>query len=110
MSTAAAKPAEIGQVLRRLRTAYGWSGYELERRAGLPQRTVSQYENSRRLPGVANLRKLARALGITLSVLQWFAYTRAPEDPRERRMYEGLASMMRMQVDMVAEAAERERG
>lgn len=51
--------------LTRLREEHGWSKSELARRAGLNQATVSAVEIGRQIPYDIQLRKLAKALGVS---------------------------------------------
>lgn len=59
---------DIGQSLRRLRRARGWTLAELARRAGTSAPTVHRYEGGWRRFEVTTLRKLATALGCRLIV------------------------------------------
>jgi transcriptional regulator with XRE-family HTH domain len=54
-------------LLTRLREARGWSKAELARRAKLNASTVGAIENGRVVAYEAQLKKLARALGIPVS-------------------------------------------
>ena len=51
--------------LTQLREGQGWSKSELARRAGLNQTTVSAVEIGRLIPYDTQLRKLAKALGVS---------------------------------------------
>jgi len=55
---------ELGVLVRRYRSAAGWSGAELARRAGVPQPSVSRAEAGRRLADVAVVERLVSALGL----------------------------------------------
>jgi len=56
--------------LREARTARGWTQRELARRAGgkLDAAAICDFEHGR-LPGLANARRLASALGVSLDAL-----------------------------------------
>jgi transcriptional regulator with XRE-family HTH domain len=60
----------FGERLKRLREVVGWSQNELARRSGVPRPTISDLEaGKQRGLTVANARKLARALGVSLDLL-----------------------------------------
>ncbi|MFD0685695.1 Scr1 family TA system antitoxin-like transcriptional regulator [Actinomadura fibrosa] len=64
---------EIGQELRRLRTAAGLSGVGLASRAGVPQPTVSRVETGRRVADPEVVGRLFRALGLGPAELERLA-------------------------------------
>lgn len=73
----------VGAAVRALRNARGWSQPELERRSGVPQRTISRIENATKegyVPMPHTLRSLAAALGVTVADL----LSAAGYDVRER--------------------------
>lgn len=55
--------------LRQLRKARGWTQSELAHRAGLSDSTISSYETGTRLGLLANIKKVASALGVSPSDL-----------------------------------------
>ena len=57
-------PVEVGRRLRQLRQDAGLSQVELAERADSSQPEISDWERGRRRPGVTNLLRLARALGV----------------------------------------------
>ena len=60
----------LGERIRQARLAKGWSQPELARRCGWDsQSRISQYETSKREPQLDDLRRMANALGMTLSEL-----------------------------------------
>jgi transcriptional regulator with XRE-family HTH domain len=68
----------FGSHLRGLREAAGLSRAELARRAGVPVSTLRGWEGDRGFPGLAALRGLAAALGVTVERL-----AEGVEDPGE---------------------------
>ncbi|WP_060207061.1 helix-turn-helix transcriptional regulator [Sporosarcina koreensis] len=52
-----------------LRTARGWTQYDLEVRTGISEKTISAYENNRRLMNIATMVKFAIALRCSLDDL-----------------------------------------
>jgi transcriptional regulator with XRE-family HTH domain len=60
---------EIGQTIRRLRKANGWTQVELAQRLNASQKVVTTYENNQRTPTLENLKKLAAAFGVSLDEL-----------------------------------------
>jgi transcriptional regulator with XRE-family HTH domain len=62
----------IGQRVKQLREAKGWSQDELARRVGLTSKTISNYETGTRgvkEPPLSTVRALADALGVPLDEL-----------------------------------------
>lgn len=70
-----APTGNLGPRLRALRLRQGLSQRELARRAGVTNATVSHIEQDRVSPSVASLRKITRALGVSLAT--FFADDRA---------------------------------
>ena len=63
-------PKRIGAVLKRLREGKGMSQLELAKRAKVAQGYISDLEaGGKKNPGVETLRKLAKALGVSLMEL-----------------------------------------
>ena len=56
----------IGETVRSSREEHGWTQMELSHRSGVPQNTISQIETSVQDPRVNTLRRIARALGVSL--------------------------------------------
>ena len=57
--------ARLGQNVRRLREAKGWSQEDYADRAGIHRTYVSDIERGRRNPTIAVVEKLAAPLGVT---------------------------------------------
>jgi transcriptional regulator with XRE-family HTH domain len=64
---------EIGEELRRLRSAAGLSGRELATRAGVPQPTVSRVETGQRVSDAEVVVRLFAALGLGQVDADWIA-------------------------------------
>jgi transcriptional regulator with XRE-family HTH domain len=60
---------EFAKRIYTLRLAKGWSQSELARQAGLNRDAVSNYARGNNMPDPANLKKLAKALGVEASDL-----------------------------------------
>ena len=58
-----------GERIRRLRLGRGLAQRELVRRTGLQASYLSKVENGVVVPGLANLERIARALGLSLAEL-----------------------------------------
>lgn len=71
--------SETGELLRRTRTALGWSQARLGRAGGVPQSVVSAYESGAREPSAASLRRLALVMGLDLALV---SAPQAGPDPR----------------------------
>jgi transcriptional regulator with XRE-family HTH domain len=61
--------AAFGRALRRLRVARGWSQEQLALEAGLDRTYMGGIERGERNPSLANVFKLADALGVPASCL-----------------------------------------
>ena len=51
------------------REARGWSEYELSKRSGIPQSTISSWYRTNTRPSMKSLQKICDVFGITLSQL-----------------------------------------
>ncbi|MBN4062803.1 helix-turn-helix transcriptional regulator [bacterium AH-315-E09] len=56
----------LGKKIKELRLKKCLSQTDLGRLAGIPQTTISDWENSKSLPNIKDAEKIAAALGITL--------------------------------------------
>lgn len=68
-TTSKAQGGSLGSRLRGARLNAGLSQSGLERKSGIPKSMLSRYENDRLMPSVKTLRRLADAIGTTLSWL-----------------------------------------
>jgi len=59
----------IGRRIRELRAARNWTQEELARRSGLHRTYIGTLEGGRRNLAALNLRRLARAFGVSVSEL-----------------------------------------
>jgi transcriptional regulator with XRE-family HTH domain len=60
-------PVSFAQRLRELREAAGLSQYELARRSGVSKQALSKLEKGERQPSWETVRKLARALDVSVA-------------------------------------------
>lgn len=60
---------DILKRIEELRLERSWTEYELSKKAGIPQSTISTWYRKRQSPTLHSLEKLSNAFGITLSVL-----------------------------------------
>jgi transcriptional regulator with XRE-family HTH domain len=67
--TVVGRPETFPERLKRLRTAKGWTTYELAERARIGRSSVAHYELDRGSPMAAHLHQMARALGTTMDYL-----------------------------------------
>ncbi len=74
---------DIGKRIRQFRDAAGLSQSGLAEKAGIPIRSVQNWEQGHRLPSVKHLLPLATALGISIDAL--FAPTPPADAPKPRR-------------------------
>lgn len=54
------------KLMKKLRQAKGWSGWELGKRANLHPSQISKFELGRAVPYEGQLNRLAKALGVAL--------------------------------------------
>jgi HTH-type transcriptional regulator / antitoxin HipB len=59
---------ELGEAVRTRREALGWSQRQLAERAGMTQPGVARFEGGGTTPTIPVLERLARALGLRLTV------------------------------------------
>lgn len=64
-----AKSGVRGEIIKSERNKRGWSQNELGRRSGLTGATIGNYEEDERDPKVKDLLRIAKALGITYTLL-----------------------------------------
>ena len=89
--------------LRYYRLREGISKKELAHRAGLSPQAISNYENDKRRPDIAIIRKIAQALN--RSVVD-FLYERNQGLLFQHGSFRRTSSLTRAQQDLVCEAAE----
>ena len=79
---------DILSKIERLRKERGWSEYELAKRSGIPQTTLSSQHRRNHMPTIMTLEALCKAFGITMS--QFFADSNVPVDltDEQREMLE----------------------
>lgn len=56
--------------IREYRERLGWSQNELSRRSGVPQSAISRYEAGEQEPGYSRLKRIAKALGVSVEELE----------------------------------------
>jgi transcriptional regulator with XRE-family HTH domain len=80
--------AEVGQKIRELRLKKGMLQEELARKAGLSPSALSNFEQGRRRTSLDWLRKIGKALGVSVSDLIPESRTRKPlaENKEEERL------------------------
>jgi transcriptional regulator with XRE-family HTH domain len=81
--------SEVGQEIRRLREAKGWSQPKLAVEAGVAVSGVSQIENGKRSPNSSTLMKLAAALDVEVADL--FPKAQSPLPLEDRLRVQGSA-------------------
>ncbi|WP_033339283.1 helix-turn-helix domain-containing protein [Catenuloplanes japonicus] len=59
---------ELGKSVRDLRQARGWSQSQLARESGMTQSAVARFEAGGTVPTIPILERLARALGVDLTI------------------------------------------
>ncbi len=89
--------------ITRLRLNRSWSEYELAKRAGIPQSTISTWYRKRQLPTLPSLEKLCEGFGITLS--QFFAEAEEPVllTPEERELLDCWTALPERQRTLLLE-------
>lgn len=76
----------ILEEITRLRLKRNWSEYELAKKAGIPQSTISTWYRKGQKPSVESLEKICKGFGITLS--EFFAEGNDPVSltPEQEKM------------------------
>jgi len=69
---------DVLKKIERLKKERGWSEYELAKRSGIPQTTLSSQHRNNYNPTITTLEALCKAFGITMS--QFFADSNVPVD------------------------------
>ena len=57
--------------IEEVRKSMGMSRYELAKRSGVSYKLLWEYEKEKRDPSLATLRKIAKALGVTVREVVW---------------------------------------
>jgi transcriptional regulator with XRE-family HTH domain len=63
------KDGFVGQKIKALRQARGWSQYRLAKITGIPHQMISAWESGKQNPSAKHLTKLAAAFGIPVDAL-----------------------------------------
>jgi transcriptional regulator with XRE-family HTH domain len=69
--------------IERMRKERGWSEYELAKRSGIPQTTLSSQHRKNHMPTIPTLEAICKAFGITMS--QFFADSNVPVELTEEQ-------------------------
>lgn len=93
----------ILEEITRLRLERNWSEYDLAKRAGVPQSTISSWYRRKQLPTLWSLEKICDGFGITLS--QFFAENGDAVSlaPKEMEMLERWSSLTETQRELFLE-------
>jgi transcriptional regulator with XRE-family HTH domain len=62
---------DIGRAITLLRVVRGWSQDDLAKAAGIPNSSISEYERGRKIPELATLERLLRAMEFPLSAIDY---------------------------------------
>lgn len=92
---------DVLKEITRLRTERGWTEYELAKRSGLEQSTVSTWYRKKQVPRLQTLEKVCHGLGVTLS--QFFAEGEDPVSlsPTQREMLEHWSALEPKQQEII---------
>src|SRR5262245_27694797 len=75
----------FGAILKRERTARGWTQVQLADYSGVPIGTVRDYEQDKRDPGLGAAKKLAQAIGVSLDVLAGICEASGSPPPENKK-------------------------
>ncbi|MCI8879458.1 MAG: helix-turn-helix transcriptional regulator [Clostridiaceae bacterium] len=94
---------DILREIDRLRLKRGWTEYELAKKSGLTQSTISGWYREKRIPTIATLDKVCIGLGITLSA--FFAEGEDPVSltPAQRALLDNWSALDENQQHIVME-------
>lgn len=101
-STKDPEKVAVGERLRKLRSAYGWTLGNLAERtqqidpsgAGVSKVSISRYENGDSLPGYREIKLLSQALAVTVSTI-FYGDDLDPYTPYDRTLDEYLRDIVR---------------
>lgn len=87
--------------ITRLRIERNWSEYELAKKSGLSQSTISTWYRKEQIPTIQTLDKICKGLGITLS--QFFAESddAIALTPEQRDMLDNWSALTSQQKQIV---------
>ncbi len=87
----------IGEVLKRLRTIYGYKAVEMSEKLGISASYLSEIENGKKQPSLDHLKKYADLFGIKLSslILLSESYEEAQKEGR------GSALIRSMMINLI---------
>lgn len=93
----------ILEEITRLRLERGWSEYDLSKKSGIPQSTISTWYRRNQSPTVHSLEKICAGFGITLS--QFFAEGNEAIalTPKQKEMLDQWSSLTETQQELFLE-------
>lgn len=84
-----------GEVLRELRTYYGYTQKDISNHLNITSQAYSNYENNKRTPDIETMYKIARFYDKTIDELIEYRHTKQIEDSRnyaaKRSLYRGIS-------------------
>ena len=95
--------------IKKMRIEKGWTEYELAKRSGVPQSTISSWYTKNNQPSVTSLESICRGFGISLS--QFFLEENSGEavilDSQQMRLLNYASRLSSAQIDSLLEFLER---
>jgi transcriptional regulator with XRE-family HTH domain len=92
----------LGERIKALRQAAGWSQGELAQRVGTDARQISRYENARITPSLDVLARIAETLDVSLDHLVFDDIARRPLRAADNALGDRLAIISELSTDELA--------
>ena len=103
------KVSRLATVLRRLRSARGWSCRQLAKMTDVPASSISNYEKGLQIPRRDVLQKIGDAMDVPAELLAWFAYAEVNPRKRSRSFVLDVDKVMMDQVEVFVQALREEK-
>ena len=93
----------ILEEITRLRLERGWSEYDLSKKSGIPQSTISTWYRRNQSPTVHSLEKICAGFGITLSRFFAEGNESIALNPKQKEMLDQWSSLNETQQELFLE-------
>lgn len=101
--------SEIGVKIKKLRKLNSWTQKILEKKTGIPQGQISDYENGKENPKLDKIIKLAQAFGVSVAVIDESLMGITGDDKDEICLCRGFDSAGRRILEKIRFFSEEER-
>lgn len=94
---------EILNEITKLRLQRNWSEYDLAKKSGIAQSTISGWYRKNELPKIPSLRKICHGFGITLSQFFSEGETMVPLTQEQREMLDHWSALNERQKKIISD-------